>query len=77
MLFKRLLSEEQYTEKANGEVGTSHCSLQTVFRQKGEEEMNEKIFLTENTALNGNKGTCNSKGGKALWLYQAVNTCFQ
>lgn len=39
--------------------------------------MGEKILLTENTALHGSKGTCDSKEGKALWLYQAVNTCFQ
>lgn len=77
MLLKRLLSEEQYTDKANGEVGTLHCSVQTNSRQKGKRETSEKIHLTENTALDGNKGTCNSKEGKALGHYQAVNICFQ
>lgn len=77
MLLKRLLSEEQYTDKANGEVGTFHSSVQTNSGQKGKGEMSEKILLTENTALSGSKGTCNSKVGKTLCLYQAVNTCFK
>lgn len=66
MSLKRLLSEEQYTDKANGEVGTFHCSVQTNSRTKREGEISEKIFLRENTDLNGNKGSCNSKEGKAL-----------
>lgn len=61
MLLKRLLCEEQYTDKTNGEVGTFHCSVQTNSRQKGKGEMSERILLTENTALSGNKGTCNIK----------------
>lgn len=77
MLFKRLLSEEQYTDTANREGGIFHHSVQTNSRQKGKGEMGEKTFLAESTALNGGKGTCNSKEGKALWLYLAVKTCSQ
>lgn len=69
--------KKQYTDKAKGEVGTLHCSVQPNSRQKGKGEMSKKIFLTENTALNGNKGTRNSKEGKYLWFYQTVNLCFQ
>lgn len=77
MLLKRLHSEEQSTDKANGEEGTYHCSTQTDSRQKGKEEMSEKILLLENTSLNINKETRNCKGGKAFQFYQAANTCFQ
>lgn len=37
-----------------------------ILGQKGKGEISKKIFLRENTDLNGNKGSCNSKEGKAL-----------
>lgn len=77
MLLKRLLSEEQSTDKVNREEGTYQYSAQTDSRHKGKKEMSEKIFLLENTGLNINKEPCNCKGGKAFWFYQAASTCFQ
>lgn len=69
MLLKRLLSEEQYTDKANGEVRTLHCSVQTNSRQKGKGEISEKILLDRKHCFEWEQGNTlqqRRKGSLAL-----------
>lgn len=52
MLLKRLLSEEQRTDKMNGEEGVKHCSILTDSRQKEKEE------ISKNTSIRKHHSAC-------------------